>query len=45
MLHGFMQNHAGAEKHVQEYNENRRRTELDGGGLFSVSPARITQHS
>jgi hypothetical protein len=44
MLHGFMQNHAGAEKHVQEDNENWRRTELDGG-LVSVSPARITQHS
>jgi hypothetical protein len=30
MLHGFMQNHAGAQKHVQEDNENRRRTDLDG---------------
>jgi hypothetical protein len=35
LLHGFMQNHAGAEKHVQEDNENRRRTELDGGYLAS----------
>jgi hypothetical protein len=35
MLHGFMQNHAGAQKHVQEDNENRRGTELDGGYLPS----------
>jgi hypothetical protein len=31
MLHGFMQNHAAAEKHVQEDKKNRHRTELDEG--------------
>jgi len=35
-LHGFMQNHAGVEKLVQEDKKNRCQTELDGG-VFSVS--------
>jgi len=35
MLPGFMQNHAGAEKHVQEDRENRRETVLNGGYLAS----------
>jgi hypothetical protein len=31
MLRGFMQNHAGPKKHVQEDKKNKRRTELEGG--------------
>jgi hypothetical protein len=31
MLRGYMQNHAGAQKHVQEDKKIRRRTELYGG--------------
>jgi len=36
MMHGFMQNHAGAKKHVQEDKKNRGWTVLNGGE-FSVS--------
>jgi hypothetical protein len=33
MLRGFMQNHAGTKKHVQEDKRNQDWTELDFGEL------------